>query len=96
VRDQFLDLQLRGQTTRLGEQAARTRSLDHAELALAEPGDSGIAAELGRFWSAWGDLTNSPESPAARQAVIESGITLADRIRDLDTQLAAVSAEAAA
>ncbi len=96
VRDQFLDLQLRGQSTRLGEQSARTRSLDQAELALAEPGENGIAAQLGRFWSAWGDLANSPENPAARQAVVDRATTLAGAIQALDAQLSGVSTQAAA
>src|SRR4051794_13992124 len=80
VRDQFLDLQYRGQSMTLGEQSARSSALDQVELAFAEPGDDGISAALGRFWDAWSDLSNAPESAAARQAVIDESRTLADSI----------------
>src|SRR5215216_1860894 len=67
VRDQFLDLQYRGQSMSLGEKSARSSSLQQVELSLAEPGTNGVSAALDRFWSAWSDLSNSPENPAARQ-----------------------------
>ena len=53
IRDNFLDLQYRAQAMRLGGFAAQSRSLDQVELALAEPGENGIAAQLERFWSGW-------------------------------------------
>src|SRR5947208_3189502 len=46
VRDQFLDLQYRGQNTNLNEWKARAGGLDSAELSLAEPGDNGINKQL--------------------------------------------------
>src|SRR4051794_8298047 len=87
VRDQFLDLQYRGQSMTLGEQSARSSALDQVELAFAEPGDDGISAALGRFWDAWSDLSNAPESAAARQAVIDESRTLADSINSLQASL---------
>src|SRR5829696_7259411 len=61
---------VRGQNMSLGEKSARSNSLQQVELALAEPGTNGVAAALERFWGAFGDLSNAPENPAARQAVI--------------------------
>src|SRR5919199_507481 len=49
VRDQFLDLQYRGQSTSLGEQATRSDALAQVELSLSEPGENGIAARLSEF-----------------------------------------------
>src|ERR671922_1806916 len=46
VRDQFLDLQYRGQSMQLGEQTARSSGLQDVELAFAEPGDNAIANAL--------------------------------------------------
>jgi flagellar hook-associated protein 1 len=94
VRDSFLDLQFRGQAMRLGDSAQRATSLEQAELALAEPGDDGLSALLSRFWNGWGDLANAPESPAARQALVDRAKTLAGGIRDLDAQLQAVATQA--
>jgi flagellar hook-associated protein 1 FlgK len=96
VRDQFLDLQYRGQNTNLGEWAARAQALDRAELALAEPGDDGINAQLAEFWDAWSDLANAPKDPAARQALAEQGASLADAFRTVYDQLTTVGAQAQA
>ena len=96
IRDNFLDLQYRAQAMRLGGFSAQSRSLDQVELALAEPGDNGIAAQLERFWSGWADLANAPESAATRQALVEHAKSLALRFGQLDGQLATVSAQAAA
>lgn len=94
IRDGFLDIQFRGQNTVLGDRTATTSGLERTELALAEPGDSGIASLLNRFWNAWSDLSNAPESPAARQALIDQGTTLSQAINTLDRQMQAVGAEA--
>ena len=96
VRDQFLDLQYRGQNMSLGEKSARSNSLQQVELALAEPGTNGVSAALDRFWSAFGDLSNAPENPAARQAVIDKARALADNINQLQTGLSSAVAQAGA
>ncbi|MEX2196693.1 MAG: flagellar hook-associated protein FlgK [Thermoleophilaceae bacterium] len=95
IRDNFLDLQYRAQAMRLGGYAAQSRSLDQVELALAEPGENGIAAQLQRFWSGWADLANAPESAATRQALVEHSRSLAQSFAGLDGQLATVSQQAA-
>jgi flagellar hook-associated protein 1 len=95
VRDQFLDLQYRAQNMSLGERSARSNSLQQVELALAEPGTNGVSAALERFWGAFGDLSNAPENPAARQAVIDKARALADNVNQLQSGLAAAKTEAA-
>lgn len=95
VRDRFLDLQYRAQTTRLGELSAKVRGLESVEVAFAEPGETGISAYLAEFWSAWGNVANEPEDEATRQALIEKGKQLASAITALDTQLAAAAENAA-
>jgi flagellar hook-associated protein 1 FlgK len=95
VRDGFLDVQFRAQATKLGEQQARSEALDRAEMALSEPGDSGINTQLTEFWSAWSDLANAPDDVAARQAVIQKAGALADTFKTVDSQLALVATQAA-
>src|SRR4051794_4591765 len=46
IRDQFIDLQYRGQNTNLGEWKARATSLSQAEGSLSEPGENGINQQL--------------------------------------------------
>src|SRR3954469_5795818 len=92
VRDHFLDAQYRAQNMRLGYQSATATTLGDAETALAEPGDGGIAAQIAGYWDAWSDVANAPEDPAARQALIEKGKTLATAFSTVDGQLQQLSA----
>jgi len=94
IRDDFLDLQYRGQSMSLGEQSTRSTALEQVELGLAEPGDNGIAARLNEFWSAWGSLSNASTNPAARQAVIDKGRALADAINQLQGGLQSARTQA--
>jgi flagellar hook-associated protein 1 len=96
IRDQFLDLQYRAQAMRLGGLAAQVRGLEQVEVALAEPGDTGISAQLAKFWSGWQDLANAPENQATRQALVESARGLAVSIGALDSQMATAAEQAAA
>jgi flagellar hook-associated protein 1 FlgK len=94
VRDQFLDTQYRAQNTALQEQKARADGLDGAELALAEPGDSGINAALDKFWTAWSNLSKSPDDISAKQALVSSGQALTDSIHSVRSQMVAAQADA--
>src|SRR5918998_4922448 len=95
IRDQFVDLQYRGQSTNLGEWAARAGSLDRAELALAEPGENGINEQLSRFWDAWANLANANADPtAAKQALIEQASGLADSFKTVRSQIELVQGQA--
>src|SRR3954468_717208 len=87
VRDQFLDLQYRGQSMTLGEQTARSDALSQTELSFAEPGDNGIASALEKFWGAWGDVSNGAEGAAARQSLVDNARSVAERINDLQSSL---------
>ena len=95
VRDTFLDLQYRAQATRLGEEAGRAQGLDRAELSLAEPSDDGINKQLSEFWSAWADLANAADDPAARTSLLEKAGSLANAFGIVDSQLALVGEQAA-
>lgn len=96
VRDQFLDLQFRAQSMRLGYESTRSEQLQRAELALAEPGDNGIAKQLENFWNAWSDVANTPNDPAVRESLVELSKTLSSAFATVDSQLAVVSGQAAA
>ncbi len=94
VRDQFLDLQYRGQNTNLNEWKARANALDSAELALAEPGANGITKQLSEFWNTWTKLGVAPSSDAAKQAVAEQAGALSDALKSVRQQM--VDAQTAA
>lgn len=87
ARDEFLDVQLRAQTMVQGYQNARQDGLSEVELALNEPSDNGLSTLLGRFWSAWQDVANNPESTATRQALLQNAQSLAGGLQSLQQQL---------
>ena len=94
LRDGFLDLQFRGQNTALNQHTATASALRDVEAALAEPGDNGINALLGKFWSAWNDVAKNPESGPAKQALVTQAESLTSAINTLDARLAVIAANA--
>ncbi|MGB2712139.1 MAG: flagellar hook-associated protein FlgK [Conexibacter sp.] len=94
IRDAFLDVQYRAQTSNLGDAAARSSSLDQVELAFAEPSDNGLAQQLAKFWSAWSDVANAPENAGARAALVSTAQTLATTFNTIHAQLTTVAQQA--
>src|ERR1044071_4170038 len=92
VRDQFIDLQYRGQNTNLGQWKARATALDQTEGALSEPGENGINQQLSEFWDSWSDLAgaNGTDRAAAVQTVVEKGAALADAFKSVRAQITQV------
>lgn len=79
--DAFLDARVRTEHGRQAYLEARQTVLQRLESGIGEPGDSGVAANLGDLRRAWSDLGNNPDSAAARSQVIATGSALADAIR---------------
>src|SRR5918996_1523693 len=96
VRDQFVDLQFRAQNTNLGEWAARTKTLDRAELTLNEPGENGINEQLAQFWDSWHALAGDAKNDSLKQNVAETANTLASSFNSLYDQIALTRDQAAA
>jgi flagellar hook-associated protein 1 FlgK len=96
IRDSFIDLQVRAQNLALGGETAEAAALTRIEDGFQEPGDLGLSALLGKFWTSWQQLAANPESDAAKAAVAGYAKTLADGFNRLDAHLASVGADAAA
>jgi len=94
IRDTFLDIQYRSQATNLGGHETRSEALERAELTLAEPSENGLNTQLSRFWNAWADVANSPESGAARQALVSQARALGQGFTAIDSQMGTVAAQA--
>src|SRR3954471_16201430 len=86
VRDTFLDAQYRAQNTNLSDWKSRAEGLDSAELSLNEPSDTGINAQLTKFWSAWSDVSKSPDDQSAKQALVQQAGALTDSIHAVRSQ----------
>ncbi len=80
-----LDNQVRITNQWLGSWGYKKEALEQVEAVLAEPTDLGLAKSLDDFWNAWSDLadTPAPENLPARECVIQRGVALSQRIRNL-------------
>lgn len=79
--DALLDVRARREHGSQAYLDIRQAVLERVESGIGEPGDSGVAAAIADFRSAWHDLANNPGSDAARSAVLGRAATLADAIR---------------
>jgi flagellar hook-associated protein 1 FlgK len=88
LRDMFLET--RGhQEHGAGASLSTLRNvLDRIELAVGEPSDNGIAAQLGSFMNAWDDVANRPDDPGARAALVERAKIVTSGFQALDANLA--------
>ncbi len=81
IRDSFLEqrkLQATGDTGKFSQMAESMRNIQSLFL---EPGGSGIADSMDKFFNAWSALSSNPNEPTARMQVQQAGTTLANRIR---------------
>ncbi|HMS03600.1 MAG TPA: flagellar hook-associated protein FlgK, partial [Gemmatimonadaceae bacterium] len=92
-RDQLLDNAFRSANTLLGESTYRRDMLTQVEDIFGEPSESGMAATLDQFWSAFSDLASSPGSLANKSVVQQRGRQLAQQFNDFDTRLSQVGVQ---
>ena len=95
IRNQYLDLQYRGQNTSLGDANQLVTSLTQAQAAFNEPGANGLSAAMSSFYNAWGSLSNSPTSAAAGETLVDNAKALAGQFNQLYDQLTTVQSQAA-
>jgi flagellar hook-associated protein 1 FlgK len=96
IRDQFLDIQYRAQNSQTSSASTSTTILNQVQTGLDEPSSNGLSTQLQKFWSSWNDLSNSTtgtSAPAARQAVVDAGSTVAQSLNTLDQQLATIQSQ---
>lgn len=78
---------MQGQTTELQRTWARV------ETVFNEPGENGLAAQLEAFWDAWDAVAVTPEDLAARSALLQRGIAIADTFGEHAATLDAMSVD---
>ncbi|MFL6154570.1 MAG: flagellar hook-associated protein FlgK [Marmoricola sp.] len=88
--DALLDVRARREHGNQSYLDIRQSVLERVESGIGEPGDTGVAAAIADFRSAWHDLANNPGSDAARSAVLGKAATLANAIqiqaRNIDSE----------
>jgi flagellar hook-associated protein 1 FlgK len=107
-RSRFIDAQMRVQQQVLGRWEALERALGSIEAIFNEPAGAGsseagtifnepaglgLSGSLSRFWNAWQDLANVPESGAARAAVRQEGHFMTTTLHQYHAQLRDTRAE---
>ena len=86
-RNLLLDGQYR-ETNALDQQyTAQSTALQQLQATINEPSDTGIQAQLTKFFNDFTDLSAQPESTAARAAAIQQGQTLATSVNRLGSVL---------
>ncbi|HHY37382.1 MAG TPA: flagellar hook-associated protein FlgK [Clostridia bacterium] len=87
MRDAYLDLQVRNESTRWGYWKTRSQGLMQVEVIFNEPSESGLASIMNRFWDAFELLAANPESSAARNTVIAEATSLSEAFQDASRKL---------
>ncbi|MGM0607892.1 MAG: flagellar hook-associated protein FlgK [Candidatus Muiribacteriota bacterium] len=78
IKMDFFDKRVQNETQRHAKHSNVYQNLSQVELLLNEPSENGLRSTMDKFWQSTMDLSNDPESPAARQVVVETGIALSN------------------
>lgn len=87
VRDSFLDQRYREQAGTLGEWSVKQKTLDHLELIINEPSDTGLNFAMDQLWGAWQDLKNDPDSLSAIAVIKERAQEFVDTAQAMDSSM---------
>lgn len=90
VRDQFLESRSLAEHGSLSSLQKQSTAQQRIEAIFNEPSDTGMASQLDDFWAAWSDLSNTPDSSAARAQLLERGRTIASTINRSAADLTAL------
>ncbi|NEU30260.1 flagellar hook-associated protein FlgK [bacterium LRH843] len=90
VRDQFLDIQYRNETNKVGYWNARYSAFEKMEDILNEPSEQGLSKQIDLFWSSLQDLSVDPEDSGARSVVRERGRFVAETFNYLHSSLSEI------
>ena len=86
-RDEFLDRQIWEQLGDRGMSTELNQAFIHLENILKEPTDTGLSAQMNKFWASWQDLANNPSNLSAREAVKASATVLTDTFHNSYKQI---------
>ena len=88
IRNEFLDVQFRGENGKSGYWEAKAEALSRLETVLNEPSESGLSKTMDQFWQSLQDLAANPEKDSGvRSVVFQRGKTAADTFNYLSNSL---------
>jgi len=94
IREDFLDLQYRTQSTVASQAETTARRLSTAQSLLGTGTANDLGALVDKFWTSWDTLASNPSSQAAKDGVVGAAQNLATRLNSLDKDLAASGQQA--
>ncbi|UMZ74996.1 flagellar hook-associated protein FlgK [Natranaerofaba carboxydovora] len=87
MRDDFIDQQIRNESRFAGDWSAKHDTLEKLEVIYNEPSESGLRDVFDQFWESLQTLADEPEDRTARSQVMERGVSLADTVNHMYTQM---------
>jgi flagellar hook-associated protein 1 FlgK len=87
IRNNFVDSQIREETSALGKWEMKRDALEEIELVFNEPSDNSLRNTLDEFWGSLQELNNNPESQAVRATVRQRALSVTDTFNHIDNQL---------
>lgn len=87
IRDDYLDAQIRYESSIAGQYGARQNVLEQVEMIFMEPSDAGLNTVMGKMWDSWQELSKTPENSNARTIVRDNSITFTDNLNHMYGQL---------
>ncbi|MEN8701708.1 flagellar hook-associated protein FlgK [Bacillus infantis] len=90
IRESFLDVQFRGEQSKLGYWESRANALSKMEDIMNEPSENGLSAVMGEFWQSLQDLSTYPENEGTRQVVLQRGQAVVDTFHHLNDSLTSI------
>ncbi|MEK3643900.1 flagellar hook-associated protein FlgK [Aeribacillus sp. FSL M8-0235] len=73
IRDRYLDVQYRGENSKLGYWSSRFNALSRMEDVMNELNETGLNETMDSFWQSLQDLAVNPSNLGARSVVLERG-----------------------
>lgn len=80
IKDEFLDYQVRNQTSAQGTSSSIDKYLGELQNIMNEPSDTAISSMISTFFTQWQNLSKDPQSSSARTLVVQQTKTLTDQL----------------
>lgn len=93
ARNTFYDFQFRGQSHKYGEISSKFDYYTSIETIIKEPSETGISANLNKFFDGWEELSKDPNSNSSKNLIVENGINLSALISNSYEKLDALKGD---
>jgi flagellar hook-associated protein 1 len=89
LRDRFMEFRAQDTHARHEQLLTSRAALQRIEGVFSEPGDNGLQALMGEFWSGFDDVANRPGDLAAREQLLQRAMTVTDWLGRASSTLSA-------